>query len=314
MSADLARALRTVMGRCLAVRAGESVLVICDPGTVDLGHALLDTARRLESDAVLVILPPHPARGTEPPATVAAALEACDVFIAPCEPSLSHTAARRDASARGARGATLPGVTADMLARLMGTDVAKTARRSRVVARLLTEADAAHVACPLGTDLRIDLTARDGIADDGDLSAPGAFGNLPCGEGYVAPVGGDGVVWATSIATIGKADGPVRLTVDAGRLAEASGPGATQLVHALTAHGERGRNLAELGVGTNAAATLTGNVLEDEKVLGTVHVAFGASSAFGGTVTVPVHIDAVIVDPTLAIGDTIVVENGRFLL
>ena len=46
----------------------------------------------------------------------------------------------------------------------------------------------------------------------------------------------------------------------------------------LTAHGEDGTSLAELGIGTNEKAILTGNLLEDEKILGTAHVAFGASA------------------------------------
>ena len=62
----------------------------------------------------------------------------------------------------------------------------------------------------------------------------------------------------------------------------------------LTAHGEDGTNVAELGIGTNERAELTGNVLEDEKILGTAHVAFGASAAIGGTVQVPVHLDCVV--------------------
>ena len=60
----------------------------------------------------------------------------------------------------------------------------------------------------------------------------------------------------------------------------------------MDAAGSEGRNLAELGVGTNERATLTGNILEDEKMLGTVHIAFGASAGIGGTVAVPVHLDA----------------------
>jgi leucyl aminopeptidase (aminopeptidase T) len=82
----------------------------------------------------------------------------------------------------------------------------------------------------------------------------------------------------------------------------------------LRAAGEQGTNLAELGVGTNEQATLTGNVLEDEKILGTVHVAFGASAGIGGTVSVPVHLDSVVLQPTLDIGGTRVIEGGRFLL
>jgi leucyl aminopeptidase (aminopeptidase T) len=80
-------------------------------------------------------------------------------------------------------GATMPGV---MLARLLGGDVEATARRSRAVAELLTRSRRARITCPLGTDLQVELGARAGIADDGDLRARGAFGNLPCGEAYIA--------------------------------------------------------------------------------------------------------------------------------
>ncbi|MGI8730372.1 MAG: hypothetical protein ACR2LK_10350 [Solirubrobacteraceae bacterium] len=38
-------------------------------------------------------------------------------------------------------------------------------------------------------DMRLDLRERAAIADDGDLSSRGAFGNLPCGEGFVSPAG-----------------------------------------------------------------------------------------------------------------------------
>ena len=90
-------------------------------------------------------------RSRRPP--VAAALAAADVFIAPTTRSLSHTRARKAAKA-GARGATLPGVTEDMLARLMACDFATMSAARPRVADLLTAADEAHVTCPRGTDLR----------------------------------------------------------------------------------------------------------------------------------------------------------------
>ncbi|MGH2943729.1 MAG: aminopeptidase [Solirubrobacteraceae bacterium] len=314
---ELEQAVATVVERCLGVRAGETVLVVADPDSTAIGEALLEAARAAGGDAVLTILPPNPARGTEPPAPVAAAFAAADVFIAPCLPSLSHTSARKRACEAGARGATLPGVTADMLARLMSTDFDALAARCRAVAALLTDADDAHVTCPRGTDLRLDLRARRGISDEGDLAAPGAFGNLPCGEGFVSPVGGEGTIAASSLALLGLAgeEGPVLLTVRDGALADARGTAtADRFLATLDAHGPLGRNVAELGVGTNDRATLTGNILEDEKILGTAHVAFGASAGIGGTVTVPVHLDVVIRQPSLRIGATQVLDGGRWLL
>jgi len=236
---ELEQAVATVVGRCLRVQAGETVLVVADPQSTAIGQALLDAALAAGGDAVLTILPPNPRRGTEPPAPVAAALAAADVFIAPCLPSLSHTSARKHACEAGHRGATLPGVSADMLARLMSTDFDALAARCRAVAALLTGADEAHVTCPRGTDLRLDLHGRTGVSDEGDLGASGAFGNLPCGEGFMSPAGGEGTIATSALADIGLTEEPVMLTVRDGALAGADGAGdaARRFLETLDAHG-----------------------------------------------------------------------------
>lgn len=311
---DLSTAVRTVVERCLAVQPGENVLVVCDPTRVDIGQALQEAAIAAGGDAVLAVLPPRPERGTEPPAPVAAAFAACDVFLAPCLPSLSHTKARNAATASGARGATLPGVETEMLARLMSAEFDAMAARCRQVADLLTAADEARFTCPAGSDFTFDLRGRTAIADDGDLTLKGDFGNLPCGEGFISPASGSGTLVATTVGHFGRTDERVTITADHGRLVEATGALGEQLVAHLDRYGPDGRHLAELGVGTNDKAILTGNLLEDEKILGTVHVAFGASAAIGGTVNVPVHEDCVVLEPTLTIGDTTVVDAGRFVL
>jgi leucyl aminopeptidase (aminopeptidase T) len=225
---ELTQAVEAVVGRCLGVAAGERVVVVADSGTRAIGEAMREAASRAGADAVLTLMDPREVDGQEPPDAVAAALSACDVFIGPTTASFSHTRARKAASENGARGATLPGVTEDLLARLMAADLGAIKRRSDAVAELLTRHDSAHFTCPRGSDFTT--------------------------------------------------------------------------------------NLAELGVGTNERATLTGRVLEDEKMLGTVHVAFGASMAIGGTVSVPVHLDSVVIQPTLEVGGTRVIEDGRFLL
>jgi aminopeptidase len=312
---DLDRAVQTVVRRCLNIQPDEDVVVVVDEPLQDLGEKLRTASQQTGADAVLTVMSPRPTDGSEPPAPVAEALAACDVFIAPASRSLSHTLARKRASEAGARGATMPHVTADMLARLMSIDFDRLRSRSHAVAELLDDATEAHVTCPRGSDLRLDLTGRQGIADDGDLTAKGAFGNLPCGEGFIAPAGGDGTMFARSIAAIGLAHGhPAKLTVKDGHLTEASGPEGEQLLRILREHGDAGTNLAELGVGTNDRATLTGNVLEDEKILGTIHVAFGASIAIGGTVSVPIHLDCVVTEASLSIDGTQVLDEGRFVL
>jgi leucyl aminopeptidase (aminopeptidase T) len=311
---DLQLAVESIISRCLAVREGENVVVVVDSYTRAIGEALRDEAARSGAETTLVLMDPREVDGQEPPAPVAAALAAADVFIAPTRRSLSHTRARKAATDAGARGATLPGVTQTLLARLMAADMPELQRRSRLLADLLTQADTAHFTCPRGSDFTMDLSGRAGMADDGDLTAPRAFGNLPCGEGFVSPLSGEGRIVVKSLAGIGLATQENVLTISDGRLSEAQGPQAERLLATLERAGVQGTNLAELGIGTNERATLTGNVLEDEKILGTVHVAFGASAGIGGTVSVPVHLDSVVLDPTLDIGSTRVIEAGRFLL
>jgi leucyl aminopeptidase (aminopeptidase T) len=311
---DLGPAVGTVVRRCLAVKPGEEALIVVDRGTRAIGEALRDEAARAGADAVLTVMDERATDGSEPPRAVAAALANCDAFMAPTTRSLSHTTARQRASDKGARGATMPGVTEEMLARVMAVDFDAMARRSQAVADLLTDGNVAHVTCPRGSNLRLDLSTRKGIADDGDLSAPGAFGNLPCGEGFIAPLDGTGTIIASSLAPLGLSDEPATLTIEDGRIIAAEGGLGPEYLKRLQAHGERGTNLAELGVGTNDKARLTGNVLEDEKILGTVHIAFGASAAIGGTVSVPIHLDVVVLDASLEIDGRPVLDGGDYVL
>jgi leucyl aminopeptidase (aminopeptidase T) len=303
-----------VIRRCLDVKPGEDVLVITDATKRHLGEALRAEAAAAGGDAVLAVMDERANDGTEPPPSIAAALAACDVFIAPTTRSLSHTTARKRASEAGARGATMPGVTEEMLARVMAVDFDTMAARSRAVAAVLTEGTTAHITCPRGTDLVLDLTGREGIPDDGSLTARGAFGNLPAGEGFISPVGGEGTAVVASLAPLGLTEELATITVRDGRIVGGEGGLAPEYYKRLTAHGEQGTNLAELGVGTNDRAILTGNVLEDEKILGTVHIAFGASAGIGGNVSVPIHLDSVVLDATLEVDGVRVLDAGRFVL
>jgi leucyl aminopeptidase (aminopeptidase T) len=311
---DLGPAIETILGRCLGVAPGENVLVIVDPGTRAMGEALRLGAQIRGAEAVLAEMDERATDGTEPPPVIAAGMMAADVVIAPTTRSLSHTMARKRATDAGVRAATLPGVTADMLARVMAVEFEPMAARTDALANLLSAGGAAHMGCPRGTDITLDLTGRTAIPDDGKLDFRGAFGNLPCGEAAIAPAGGEGTIVASSIARLGISDPPAVLTVSDGRLVAAEHGLGPALLAALREHGELGCNLAELGVGTNDRATLTGLILEDEKILGTAHIAFGASAGLGGTVSVPIHLDVVVLGASLEVGGVPVLDRGRWVL
>ncbi len=313
--AELDTAVRAVVRDCLGVREGEEVLVVCNPATQGLGERLRAEAQECGADAVLAVISERASHAAEPPGPVAEAMAAADVVLGPTVQSLSHTAARKRASEAGARIATLPGVTEEMLARVMSADMDALRRRGATVAARLDSAAEAVITCPNGSDLHLDLSGRTAIPDAGELTAKGAFGNLPCGEGFIAPANGWGtLVIDGSMAGIGKVSEPVELVVEGGHLTSARGGEGMTFMELLTAHGEAGTNVAELGIGTNEKAILTGNILEDEKILGTAHVAFGASAGIGGNVQVPVHLDCVVMKPTVSLDGEEIVREGELLV
>jgi leucyl aminopeptidase (aminopeptidase T) len=314
---DLSRAVSAVVNDCLGVREGESVLVVANPATLGLGERLRGEAGRAGADAVLALMAERASHAGEPPPPVAAAMRAADVVLAPTVQSLSHTAARKAASEAGARIATLPGVTEEMLARLMSADMAELRRRGHAIADALNAGTEARITCANGSDLRIGLEGRTAIPDAGELTAPAAFGNLPCGEGFISPddraCEGTLVIDGT-MAGVGIPAEPVRMEIEGGRLVAASGPEGQAYMDLLTVHGPEATTIAELGIGTNERAELTGHILEDEKLLGTAHIAFGASEAIGGRIQVPVHLDCVALRPVVSIDGTAIVREGELLL
>lgn len=314
---DLTRAAASALDDCLALKPEESLVVVADPGTRAIADVLVATGRERGAETVLVEMSERENNGTEPPPAVAAAMAACDVLIAPTTKSLSHTAARRAANDAGARVATMPGITEDMMARTMSADFASLRPRSREVARLLTKGSEVRITTAAGTDLTLGIEGRTGISDDGDLSEPGAFGNLPPGEAFLPPVEGttngrlviDGTMWP-----VGRLSEPLAFEIVDGYVDEMTGAHAAEVRAVLEKHGREAFAVAELGIGTNDAAQLTGNVLEDEKILGTIHVAVGDNHTFGGTIRVSSHQDGIVLSPTLSIDGKTILEAGTLLV
>jgi aminopeptidase len=295
----------------------EEMLVICNPITEELGALLRIHAQGEGGEATLAVISERDSHAAEPPRAVAAAMLAADIVVAPTIQSISHTEARRAATEAGVRIASMPGVTGDMLARVMCADLRLLRKRGASVGRALGVGAEARITCERGSDLRLGLEDRTAIVDAGALNMRGAFGNIPCGEAFISPVEGTAegtLVIDGSIAAIGRLDEPVRIAIRDGHLTDASGSAGAQLMALLTEHGADGTNVAELGIGTNESATLTGNLLEDEKILGTAHVAFGASAGIGGAVQVPVHLDCVMLNPTVEVDGDAIVQSGELVV
>lgn len=303
----------------LGVGAGEKVAVLHNGPQATIAEAIAAAARRRGAEVRLLAFPPVAQSGVEPPAEVAELLGWADVGFGVTSVSLSHTRARIDACAGGLRFASMPMLTPEIFLRTLPVDYPWMEGAGDDLARLLSAADSCRITSAEGTDVTLSVAGRGGRNDDGDLRAPGAFGNLPAGEGYVAPVetAGDGtLVFDGALTGYGLLDEPMVVTLAAGSVVEATGRAAASFLAGLDGAepAGSGRRVAELGIGTNPAATIIGVVLEDEKVLGTVHVAFGTSTGLGGANQSTIHIDGIMRRPSLWIGDTQVIDAGRFLI
>lgn len=231
-----------------------------------------------------------------------------DVVIALANNSTSHTRFRSLVNAAGGRFASLPGFDPDMFFTSMRVDWKVLAERTARLAAAVDCATEIAVWTPNGTRMRFGKQGRPAAGDDGLLTVPGSFGNLPAGEVYLAPLEGtsEGVM-VLEYAPTRKLAAPIRLTVMGGNVTAVEGDESyCRKLEARFAENGKNRNIAELGIGTNDRATRPDNILEAEKILGTIHVALGDNSGFGGTVSTPFHEDYVFYRPTL----TAVMEDG----
>jgi len=146
-----------------------------------------------------------------------------------------------------------------MLARLR-TATRRDARRGWAIVSALNGGSEVRITCGNGSDLRFSIAGREGIVDAGELTGAGAFGNLPCGEGFIAPVEGTGR-GPVGGRRLDRRDRPGRIAGAADRRGRppdrATGDEGAELMALLTPHGPDGTNVAELGIGTNEEAILT---------------------------------------------------------
>jgi leucyl aminopeptidase (aminopeptidase T) len=301
----------------MAISKKEVLLIVVDEPLRNIGHAFWEVGRQLGVESIIVEFIQRETHGAEPPDAVAKLMAQADVVMAPTSRSLSHTQARRRACAKGARVATLPGITPDSMKRTLTVDYKQIKKLTTKLAARLTRGGEAHLVTPAGTDITMSLRGRKGHADTGIAHKNGTFTNLPAGEAYIAPIEGTTngtMVVDGSMSGVGLTRRTVTMHVKNGNVVKFEGGREAEIIRRLVkSAGKSATNIAELGIGTNPKARVTGNTLEDEKAIGTVHMAIGDNRSMGGRVAVPLHLDAVMLRPTLTLDGKLILKNGKLL-
>ncbi|MEK5432851.1 aminopeptidase [Lysinibacillus sp. FSL R7-0073] len=287
-----------VLKNNLNVQSSETLLILTDVQKQDLATIFYDAGLTITANTMLLVMPLLEKSGQEPIHAVSSLMANADVSLCLTSHSLTHTAARKNACEKGGRVATMPGITLEMLEKgALHADAQEIEEMVEKYVQLLDMAAGIRIVKD-GHELTFSVENRLGIRSTGVIRQAGEHGNIPSGESYIAPIetSANGEILVDgSIANIGVLKEPLLLKISNGRLVEAIGPDGPRLLELLGE--ENGRLIAEFGIGANKSAVLCGNVLEDEKVYGTIHIAFGSNVPFGGANAADVHIDCVVKNP-----------------
>jgi len=316
--------LRDAAKNCLltnmALNEDEKITIITDPVKKEIGEVFYEEACRISKECKILLIETMSRNGEEPPEDIAKEMLDCDVLLFVTDKSLSHTRARKAATGKGIRIASMPGITKEIMARSFNADYNLVRERSVRLCDALDKGEKVRVITEKGTDISFSIKGRKSFGRDGGIyDEKGKWGNMPAGEACLAPVEGTAsgtyVIDTASPLGTGMLTIPIRITVKEGYAVKIEGDKmADELREALEKVGKDAFNIAELGIGTNDSAKITGVILEDEKVFGTAHIALGNNKSFGGNIDVPLHLDGVFREPTILIDDKKVMDKGKLLI
>ncbi|MEC7260793.1 MAG: aminopeptidase [Candidatus Thermoplasmatota archaeon] len=314
-----------VVQTCMDIRRGENVLIVCDPTTAEIGQSLHIATQKRSDRVLLIVMPKSRHHGEEPPSPVAALMRQQQVVIAATKYSLTHTRAARQALKDGARIATMPGMTFELYTEGgMTADFQDVKRRISNIANFLRRRRIINVKSESGTDVTFEVNWRDWKLDDnGICNRPRMLTNLPAGKVFILPKEGtmNGTIvidgsWDSTLI-----DEPVEFIVEDGTVIDVKG--GTLAATIRQSYGEVAKKLkakdresvwtvAEFGFGMNPSARLVGNVLEDEKRMGSCYFSIGDNTGLGGTSNAGIHVSGVLSEPSVWLDDSCLIETGEF--
>ena len=318
---------QTVVCTCLDIRRADNVLIVCDPTTGEIGQSLHEAAIERTDRVLLIVMPKGRHHGDEPPTPVANLMRQQSVIIAPTRYSLTHTKAIRQALKDGARVATMPGMNVEMFTKGgISADFTEIKRKISDLSPLFRRKRIVNVKSDNGTDVTFEVNWREWKMDDnGICNRPKMLTNLPAGKVFVLPrensMNGTIVIdgsWESNLV-----DEPVTFTIEDGLVIDVKGGAIAASIRQEFGEAARRQNtkyrenvwtVAEFGFGMNPMARLLGNVLEDEKRLGTCYFAIGDNTSLGGSAAVGIHIPGVLKNANVWLDDTQIIGNGELLI
>jgi len=303
----------TAVKQCMNIQPNETVLIITDENMpIEIGKSLLEASREITDKVKIEYIHPMERSGQEPSSEIAKLMKTPDVLFIPTSKSLSHTKARRDACSGGVRIASMPNIPASsFIDGGLTADYNQVKENCQKMFSKIKNKNNVHLTSPNGTDLTMKIGQYKLDIDNGIYHKPGSFGNLPGGEVCTSPDKGstNGILVIDKMGIFGE---NIRIEIKNGVAMKIDG--SEKLRETVNKIGNKARNIAELGIGTNPKAKLIGVTLEDEKVYETVHIALGNNVSWGGDSDIDFHDDGIVVRPTLIMDGEILIKDGKWMI
>ena len=315
------RGVTYILNACGALQPNEKVLLISDETTSSVVNLFKQTLTNTGATYTHREVPVMAVHGQEPAESLATQMLNADLIVCLTKFSMAHTLARKRSSDRGSRFLSMPYFDLELLAdQAVLVDYQAQAPLVRIMEKYFTNGKKAFVSSSAGTRLTLDIEGRLGNYCPGFVLNPGELGSPPDIEANVSPIenASQGIIVVDGSITcdeFGLLDTPIILEIENGKVVDIRSKNAayvSKLEEILGPIGSSKRVVAELGVGFNPNATLTGRMLTDEGAAGFVHFGLGSNSTVGGKNEVSFHLDFVIRNPTLAIDDKTMIEGGQF--
>ena len=207
----------------------------------------------------------------------------------------------------------MPGITEEIMYESLMADYHKIKHLTEHVNRLIRNTKFIHVTSKNGTDLKFLIKRERNRLDTGLIYNNGQCGNLPAGEFFTAPL--EGTANGTLVIDLmqdGKeiyAKKGTKIIIKNSLAEKISDKNC--LLASYFSKIKNSKVVAEFGIGTNEKARLIGQILQDEKVLGTCHIAFGNNTSMGGVNYSKVHMDAIVDKPTIHADNEVIMKEGK---
>jgi leucyl aminopeptidase (aminopeptidase T) len=309
----LCAAADRAVNQALRIRKGERYLLVTDTQKLEIAEALAFYANQAGAETTTYLMTETLRPITGPTRQFKELIRGASVTTYLLEGRFPEKPFRGFMVAEGAkhgRICMMPGITRDMMERLVAIDFSEMTRFTKKVVRAVQDADIV-VENAAGTRIAFSVKGRAWHDDIGNISRKGVHGNLPAGECFTAPV----EETFTGRIVIGLIDdklGRGEMTFKAGRLVAFKGAGIAEVIKTV-GDDPTARVIGEFGIGTNKGARICPNMLEAEKAFGTVHFAIGDSYGIGKNKS-KFHFDALVDKVTIRANGKLIAKDGQFLL